>query len=61
MRQFNSHNVTPKLRLIGIDPGSLHYSATFDADDPQSFGALLEKEPDLAVERPSDEILIRRR
>jgi transmembrane sensor len=61
VHQFNSHNVTPKLRLIGIAPGSHHYSATFDADDPQSFGALLEKEPDLAVEQRSGEILIRRR
>ncbi|MBL8267165.1 FecR family protein [Steroidobacter sp.] len=61
VHQFNSHNVTPKLRLIGIDPGSHHYSATFDAEDPQSFGDLLEKEPDLAVERRAGEILIRRR
>jgi transmembrane sensor len=61
VQQFNSHNVTPKLRLIGIDRGSHHYSATFDADDPQSFGALLEKEPDLTVERRPEEILIRRR
>lgn len=61
VRQFNSHNVSPKLRLIGVDPGSHHYSATFDAADPQSFGDLLEKEPDLAVERRAGEILIRRR
>jgi transmembrane sensor len=60
-QQFNSHNVTPKLRLIGIERDSHHYSATFDADDPQSFGALLEKEPDLAVEWRPGEILIRRR
>jgi transmembrane sensor len=61
VQQFNSHNVAPKLRLEDIEPGSRHYSATFDVDDPQSFGDYLAREPDLTVERSDGEIVIRMR
>jgi len=61
IRQFNSHNVSPKLRLDRIEPGSRHYSATFDVDDPESFAVYLSREPDLAIDHRDGEILIQPR
>lgn len=61
VRQFNRHNAAPKLRLEGIPAGSRHYSATFDVDDPQSFGDYLARESDLLIDRRGDEIVIRPR
>lgn len=61
VREFNRHNAVPKLKLEGVAPDSHHYSATFDADDPESFASLLTHEQDLAVERRADEVIIRPR
>jgi transmembrane sensor len=61
VREFNQHNATPKLRLEGIEAGSRHYSAIFDADDPGSFADFLRREQDLAIDKRGNELVIRRR
>jgi transmembrane sensor len=61
VREFNRYNRSMQLRLEGIASGSRHYSGNFDADDPQSLGALLSKEQDLSVERREGELVIRAR
>jgi transmembrane sensor len=58
---FNRYNKFPQLRLEGVEPGSYHYSGTFDARDVGAFANLLSREPGLIVERSEDEIVIRAR
>jgi transmembrane sensor len=57
--EFNRYHRSKRLRLDGVQPGSHHYSGTFDVDDVESFAALLGRERDLEVERRGDEIVIR--
>ncbi len=57
--EFNRYNRV-QLRLDGIAPGSRFYRGIFDADDPGALADLLEHESDLAVERRSGEIVIKR-
>ncbi len=59
VREFNRHNAAPKLRLEGIAPGTRHYSASVNLDDPRSFADLLSREADLAVDLAGEEIMIR--
>jgi len=61
VEEFNRYRRSRPLRLDGIAPGSHHYSGTFNADDPESFAALLSRERDLQVEWRDDEIVIRPR
>lgn len=58
--EFNRYNRT-QLRIENIPPTSRFYRGVFDADDPDALVSMLEREPELAVERRRDEILIRRR
>jgi transmembrane sensor len=57
--EFNRYNHTPRL-LVGGDAGGTprNYSGAFDADDPESFVALLARERGLRVERQNGEIVI---
>jgi hypothetical protein len=59
VREFNRYNQSIRLRIEGIQPGSRHYSGHFDADDPESLGSFLSREPDLMVEKRASEIVIR--
>ncbi|HKU14905.1 MAG TPA: FecR domain-containing protein [Steroidobacteraceae bacterium] len=59
--EFNRYNKLTQIRLENIEPGRFRFSGAFDADDPQSLATLLSREPDLAVERRGDEIVIRSR
>jgi transmembrane sensor len=59
--EFNRYNQSPRLTLDGVPPGSHHYNGIFDAADPDSLAELLSREPDLAIERRTGEIVIRRR
>lgn len=61
VREFNRYNHSPQLRLEDIPAGSRHYSGNFDADDPDSLGAFLAREPDLSVNKENGQIVIRRR
>jgi transmembrane sensor len=61
VREFNRHNVAPKLRLEGMEPASRHYSAIFDAEDPSSFADFLKHEPDVVVEQRGKDVVIRGR
>jgi transmembrane sensor len=58
-REFNRYNTTPKFRLDGEAIQARHYTGVFDADDPESLLELLEAEPDLAITRSGDDILVR--
>jgi transmembrane sensor len=59
--EFNRYNRSPRLRLQDVPLGTYRFAGIFDADDPQSLADLLDREPDLAVERGDHEIVIRRR
>lgn len=61
VEEFNRYRRSRPLRLEGVSPGSHHYSGTFNADDPESFAALLSRERGLQVEWRDDEIVIRPR
>jgi transmembrane sensor len=61
VREFNRYGPTERLRVEGIAPGARRYGGVFDADDPESFAQLLEREKDLRVERLDGEIVISRR
>jgi transmembrane sensor len=50
-----------KLRLEDAQIGRRRYGGIFDGTDPESLAAVLEREPDLVVERRKDEIVVRRR
>jgi transmembrane sensor len=58
--EFNRFN-RKRLRLEAVQPGTRHYSGTFDADDPEALIAFLAREHDLAIEQNADEIVIRER
>lgn len=60
-REFNRYGGPLTLKVEGIAPGSYRFGGTFNADDPASFADILEQQKDLAVERRSDAIVIRRR
>jgi transmembrane sensor len=59
--QFNRHRRSVPLRLVGVAPGSHHYTGIFNATDAESFAELLALEPDLSVETLNGEIVIRGR
>lgn len=61
VREFNRYSPTERLRVENIAAGTRRYGGVFDADDPESFVALLEREKDLRVERRDGEIVISRR
>jgi transmembrane sensor len=61
VEEFNKYQRVPRLRLENVPPGAYHYSGTFDARDPASFGEFLEGERNLSVERRGNEIVIRGR
>jgi transmembrane sensor len=59
--EFNRYNRALRLRLEDIPASTYHYSGVFDAADPESFISLLAREPDLAIERRGDEVVVRPR
>lgn len=59
--EFNRYNPTVRLRLEDVPAGVYTYNGIFDAADPESFVSLLEREPDLSVERRGDEVVVRPR
>jgi transmembrane sensor len=59
VEEFNRYHDSTPLRLENIEPGSHHYSGTFNADDLRSFTDLLSRERGLAVEQRANEIVIR--
>jgi transmembrane sensor len=59
--EFNRYNRALRLRLEDIPASTYHYSGVFDAADPESFVSLLAREPDLAIERRGDEVIVRPR
>jgi ferric-dicitrate binding protein FerR (iron transport regulator) len=61
VREFNRYGTTTQLRMESIAPGTRRYGGVFDADDPESFAVLLEREKDLRVERRGRDIVISRR
>jgi len=58
--EFNRYN-SIQLRLQDVPQGQFFYSGIFDADNPRALALLLAKEPDLAIEHRTDEVVIRRR
>ncbi len=61
VREFNRYGGHVRLRIEGEIADSYRYGGVFDADDPESLAALLQRESDLVVQRRSDEIVIRSR
>ena len=61
VREFNRYNSSIRLRLEGVEPGSRHYTGTFEADDPKAFGDFLSRERDLEVIMDERQIVIRHR
>jgi transmembrane sensor len=61
VREFNRYNPVLKLRMLGVEPGSYHFTGSFDADDPRSLALLLSQEPQLSVEERDGTIVIRKR
>jgi transmembrane sensor len=59
--EFNRYNRALRLRLEDIPASTYRYSGVFDAADPESFISLLAREPDLAIERRADEVIVRPR
>jgi transmembrane sensor len=59
--EFNRYNRVPRLRLEDVSSDVYRFSGIFDAADPESFVSLLEREPDLSVERRTDEVIVRPR
>jgi transmembrane sensor len=57
--EFNRYNGSMHLRLKDVEGKTRRYDGTFDAADPESFLALLTREPDLQVERRDGEIVVR--
>lgn len=57
--EFNRYNRSPKIHVEDQRAGELRYAAAFDADDPESLVAVLDKNQDLVIERRADEIVIR--
>jgi len=58
----------PSLKITGrgaekvlVLPGLFGANGIFDAADPDSLAELLSREPDLVIERRTDEIVIRQR
>lgn len=66
VREFNRYSTSKIIRLEGIEPRAHHYDGIFDADDPESLAALLERDKELLVETSAgddgrEEIVIRPR
>lgn len=59
--EFNRYNSSFRMRLDGVPAGTFRYDGVFDAADPESFVSLLEKEPDLSVERRGNVVIVRPR
>ena len=59
--EFNRYNRSVRLSLEDVPAGTYRFAGTFDAADPESFAALLAREPDLIVTRREGEIVIRPR
>jgi len=57
--EFNRYNKSTQIRVENIDAGLFQYTGAFNADDPQSLAVLLEREPDLEVDRVGHDIVIR--
>jgi ferric-dicitrate binding protein FerR (iron transport regulator) len=59
--EFNRYNRAPQFRLVGADIANRRYSGVFGADDPESLAELLKREPDLTLQRNTDEIVVQSR
>jgi transmembrane sensor len=59
--EFNRYNRRPQIRIEDARAGSRRFAATFDADAPEALLQILDKNPDLTVERIGDEIIVRSR
>lgn len=59
--EFNRYNSSPKVRIEGAVPRDRRFTGVLDADKPESLVRFLSREPDLAVERQPDEIVVRPR
>lgn len=59
--EFNRYNLKPKIRIEDAGVGARHFALAFDADDPESLAAILNKDPTLQVEQSPDVIVIRAR
>jgi transmembrane sensor len=57
--EFNRYNRRPQLRIEGEAARSRRFTGVFDADDPESLVALLEKDNRLAVQWVGNELVIR--
>jgi transmembrane sensor len=61
VREFNRYHSDVRVRLDGVLPGSHHYTAVLDADDPTALTRFLSLAPDLTVQRVGNEVVIRPR
>jgi transmembrane sensor len=59
--EFNRFNSAPKIRVEDSAVGVRRYAASFAADDPESLVVVLEKDPQLQIERRGSDIIIRGR
>lgn len=59
--EFNRYNRTLQLRVEGVPEGAYHFDGIFDAADPESFINVLEREPELSIERRGDQVVVRPR
>jgi len=57
--EFNRYNRSPQLRIEGGNAQRRRFTGAFDADDPESLVALLQKDPQLQVEQREGWVVIR--
>lgn len=58
IREFNRYNKNVRMRVSGASGSEFTFTGVFDADDPQTFAVILQKEPGLKVTRSDGEIVI---
>lgn len=61
VREFNRNGGPVRVRVEGIASGTFHFGGNFNVTDPVSLADILEKQPELIVERQPGEIVIRPR
>ena len=59
--EFNRYSSRVRLKLLDIAPNSHRYNGIFNAADPASLADILDREPDLTIERRPGEIVIKGR
>lgn len=62
VEEFNRYNRSPQIRVEGAAADLREYEAlSFNADDPESLLAVLERDASLTIERRPDRVIVRRR